>query len=85
MHFHLRSLCSSLQPKISHCPLEEMNTTFPHAYSKAITVLVAMYQNLGAEGFCAVEVDSAAELEVWILRLWLLALSHSCRVSHLVL
>ena len=38
-----------------------MNTTFPHAYSNGVTVLVTMYQNLGAAEFGAVELNNAAE------------------------
>ena len=40
-------------------------------------MLVIMYhQNLGAAEFCTVELDSAADLEVLVSPLWLLALSH---------
>ena len=42
-----------------------------------------MYQNLDDAEFCAVELDSTAELELSVSRLWLLALLHFCRAPHL--
>ena len=63
-----------------------MNATFPLTYFKAVTVLVTLSQNLRATEFCAVELDSAADLEVCeVWRLWLFALSHFCLARHLVL
>ena len=66
-----------------------MNTTFPHIYSKlkgvAVLITMQMYQNAGAVEFCAVGLDSAAELEVSVSHSWLPALSHFCRARHLAL
>ena len=44
-----------------------------------------MHQNPGGAKFYAVELGGAAELEVSVSRLWLLALSHFCRARHLAL
>ena len=56
-----------------------MNTAFPHAYSKGVIVLVTVYENLvGAAEICAVELDSATELEVPLSRLQLPALLPFC-------
>ena len=61
-----------------------MNSTFPHAYSKDVVLLVTIYQNLGTAEFYAFEFYTAAELEVSISRLWLLALSHLWQAHHFV-
>ena len=62
-----------------------MNATFPLTYSKAVTVLVTLFQNLRATEFCTFELDSAADLEVSVWRLWLFVLSHFCLARRLAL
>ena len=62
-----------------------MNSSFLYVYSTAVTVLVTINWNLDTVESCAVELDSVAELEVSVSRLWLPELSHFHGAGHLAL